>query len=136
MNRVVTFVLVVLVSVLVSVSLSVTLRTSAERAAESDGKAAPGAPASMQIESGKTLGDLEARIARIETEALARKLPDPVRVPVAASCSGTRPLTDPAVPTGMNTGVSTWPCGVTIRPSRAWEAGSEARTENSNMVAM
>src|SRR5215210_2056092 len=36
----------------------------------------------------------------------------------ASSCDGT-PLTAPSVPTGMNAGVSTTPCGVESRPRRA-----------------
>src|SRR5947209_3786072 len=42
-----------------------------------------------------------------------------MRAPVAATASGIIALTVAAVPTGMNTGVSTGPCAVASRPSRA-----------------
>ena len=39
--------------------------------------------------------------------------------PAATSSSGVRVFTDPAVPTGMNDGVSTSPCAVERIPARA-----------------
>src|SRR5215469_2465552 len=49
-----------------------------------------------------------------------------MRAPVAATPSEVIALTVPAVPTGMNTGVSTAPCAVVRRPRRA--APSRANT--------
>src|SRR5207244_538097 len=42
-----------------------------------------------------------------------------MRAPASWRCCGVRPLTVAWVPTGMKTGVSTTPCGVWSRPSRA-----------------
>src|SRR5690242_8353390 len=42
-----------------------------------------------------------------------------MRAPASRTWSGVRPLTVAWVPTGMKTGVSTAPCGVSSRPSRA-----------------
>ena len=42
-----------------------------------------------------------------------------ISVPVARTCSGVIPLIVACVPTGMNAGVSTVPCGVLSRPRRA-----------------
>ena len=49
-----------------------------------------------------------------------------MRVPVARSWSGVSPLTVACVPTGMNAGVSTEPCGVSSRP----DAGRRARVDD------
>ena len=51
--------------------------------------------------------------------------------PVPASWAGVTPLMEPAVPTGMNTGVSTHPCGVANTPHRA--APCECVISNPNM---
>src|SRR5215469_14195853 len=56
-----------------------------------------------------------------------------MRTPVAATPSGVIALTVPAVPTGMNTGVSTGPCAVTSRPRRA--APSRADTSNPMLTS-
>ena len=50
-------------------------------------------------------------------------------MPVARSWSGVSPLTVAWVPTGMNAGVSTGPCGVCSRPRRAAEPGSREGLE-------
>src|SRR5687768_573367 len=42
-----------------------------------------------------------------------------MEAPAARRSSGPSPLTVPRVPTGMNTGVSTTPCGVTSLPRLA-----------------
>ncbi len=52
-------------------------------------------------------------------------------VPSVRSCSGTTPFTAPWVATGMNTGVSTTPCAVVSRPSRA-PLGSTRTTSKPN----
>ena len=49
--------------------------------------------------------------------------------PSSCSCAGVTPFTLPCVATGMNAGVSTTPCAVTNRPSRA-PAGSSRTTAN------
>src|SRR3954464_2635696 len=41
-----------------------------------------------------------------------------MRVPAALRSAGARPLTVPCVPTGMNAGVGTSPCGVASVPAR------------------
>src|ERR1051325_8353439 len=41
-----------------------------------------------------------------------------IRAPATRSCSGVTPFTVARVPTGMNTGVATAPCGVSRRPTR------------------
>ena len=46
--------------------------------------------------------------------------------PAARNSSGVSVLTDPAVPTGMNAGVSTSPWAVRMRPARAAVPGSVA----------
>ena len=56
-------------------------------------------------------------------------------VPVARSWSGVSPLTVAWVPTGMNAGVSSRPCGVSSRPSRAPEAGSWRRVDEPDRTA-
>ena len=43
--------------------------------------------------------------------------------PTAATWSGVRPLTVACVPTGMKTGVSTAPCGVSSRPQPGGAVG-------------
>lgn len=46
-------------------------------------------------------------------------LPRQMRQPSAASCAAVRPLAVPRVPTGMNTGHGTVPCGSRSSPARA-----------------
>lgn len=46
-------------------------------------------------------------------------LPRQMRQPSAASCAAVRPLAVPRVPTGMNTGQGTFPCGSRSSPARA-----------------
>src|SRR5438270_370515 len=46
--------------------------------------------------------------------------------PIARSVSGSRPFTVAWVPTGMNAGVSTSPCGVCSKLARAPDSGSRA----------
>src|SRR6266849_8472930 len=53
--------------------------------------------------------------------------------PSSSSCCWVRPLTLPAVPTGMNAGVSIVPCGVCRRPRRA-PLGSVFNTSNRNAI--
>src|SRR4051812_13686503 len=55
-----------------------------------------------------------------------------MRAPTCSSWAGVSPLTVACVPTGMNMGVSTGPCGVCKRPRRA--APSEA--SNSKVMAI
>ena len=55
--------------------------------------------------------------------------------PRASSSSWVIPLTVPAVPTGMNTGVSTTPCGVWRRPARARVFSSRATISNFGPIA-
>ena len=54
-------------------------------------------------------------------------LPSTTRAPVAATSAGTSVLTDPCVPTGMNVGVGTSPCGVVSTPARAWPSVASRR---------
>src|SRR5205823_913529 len=50
------------------------------------------------------------------------------------SSAGSTVLTVACVPTGMNAGVSTTPCGVVKRPSRASLVLSRATTSNRNVA--
>jgi hypothetical protein len=59
-------------------------------------------------------------------------LPRMICDPVAATCSGSRPLTVPWVPTGMNAGVSNEPWRVVTRPRRARVARSVASNSYRN----
>ena len=52
-----------------------------------------------------------------------------IGAPSVGRSSGVSPVTVARVPTGMNTGVSTVPRGVTSVPRRAREPGSRAPTE-------
>src|SRR5258708_1697467 len=52
--------------------------------------------------------------------------------PAARTVSGASPFTVPCVPTGMNAGVATVPCGVISSPQRA--APSVASRRNKNVV--
>src|SRR5581483_1181120 len=55
-----------------------------------------------------------------------------ISAPSARSCRGGTPLTAPSVPTGMNAGVCTSPCGVRRMPVRA--APARAVTSNESGI--
>jgi len=55
-------------------------------------------------------------------------------VPVPRSWSGVTPLTDPAVPTGMNAGVCTAPWGVVNTPRRADPAVAVTSKRNTPLM--
>jgi hypothetical protein len=54
--------------------------------------------------------------------------------PVPRTWRGVTPLIEPAVPTGMNAGVSTVPCGVCNRPQRAAPEGESEASTISNLI--
>jgi hypothetical protein len=70
---------------------------------------------SSKIDDAEVLLELPGRTARWYV------FPRMTCAPSATSSSGDTVFTDPCVPTGMNTGVSITPCGVTSRPRRASE---------------
>jgi hypothetical protein len=61
-------------------------------------------------------------------------LPRIICAPAAISSSGDKDLTEPLVPTGINTGVSTTPCSVRITPDLARDSVDWAINSNENMV--
>src|SRR5215213_3863371 len=58
-----------------------------------------------------------------------------MRAPISARSRGSTPLTVARVPTGMNTGVSTGPCGVSITPRRAWPSRCVTRNAKPDPTA-
>src|SRR5687767_15400709 len=52
-----------------------------------------------------------------------------MRAPTSSSCRAVMALTAPRVPTGMNAGVSTIPCGVSSSPRRASPSRCVTRKE-------
>jgi hypothetical protein len=59
-----------------------------------------------------------------------------IRAPAASSSSGDTDFTEPLVPTGINTGVSTTPWEVRITPARARDSVDRAINSNENMVVL
>jgi hypothetical protein len=57
-----------------------------------------------------------------------------IRAPAASNSSGDTDFTEPLVPTGIKTGVSTTPCSVRITPALARDSVDRAINSNENMV--
>ena len=53
--------------------------------------------------------------------------------PALRTCSGRRPLTVARVPTGMNAGVWTVPCGKVMTPCRARPSGPDSSISKRSM---
>src|SRR5215831_6823063 len=58
------------------------------------------------------------------------------RKPSCSKSRGSMPLTGPSVPTGMNVGVSIWPCAVASDPALALVCPSVCTTEKSTMYSL